>query len=235
MPPVLFRCTAACLVRVITYLVLITRPVSALSDIPRICDKAAKVAALETDVPESVLLAITRTETGRSKNGILEPWPWALNVEGKGIWLASSSEALDHAKSLLHQGIKNFDVGCFQINFRWHGAQFSSIEEMFDPTENARYAAQFLSELFETTGDWSKAAGTYHSRTTKYAARYISRFDKIHAELETQPIVKSPAAASLANNFPLLKRSSIQPHLGSLVPLGNTSGKGLLSRLNGKS
>jgi soluble lytic murein transglycosylase-like protein len=69
------------------------------------------------------------------------------------------------------RGARSYDVGCFQINYRWHGQHFASLDQMFDPDANAAYAARFLSELYAEFGDWSRAAGAYHSRTPVLSPR----------------------------------------------------------------
>ena len=150
-----------------------------------LCDDAARTASYESGVPLAVLQAITRTETGRTTNEGVQPWPWTVNMEGRGVWLESRNEAelfvYDHFKT----GSRSFDVGCFQINYRWHGANFSSIEEMFDPLANARYAALFLKSLFKESGSWNSAVGAFHSRTATYADRYMVRFGEILSNIET--------------------------------------------------
>ncbi len=56
------------------------------------CDRAAQRAALSHGVPLDVLRAISRVETGRALDGQLAPWPWTINVEGKGFWFDSEQE-----------------------------------------------------------------------------------------------------------------------------------------------
>ena len=139
-----------------------------------ICELAAQKAAIESGVPLSVLRAISLTETGRKINGQFKPWPWTVNMEGIGKWFDNYEEAKKYVDRHFDRGARSFDVGCFQINYRWHHQAFSSIEQMFEPMENARYAAKFLSELYDEFGEWSKAAGAYHSRTPKYARKYTA-------------------------------------------------------------
>ena len=79
------------------------------------------------------------------------------------------------------RGAVSFDVGCFQINFRWHGENFDSVEQMFDPAANSDYAARFMAELYAETRDWTRAAGYYHSRTPEFHNRYSARFARILA------------------------------------------------------
>lgn len=145
-------------------------------DLPVLCERAAIEAARRSGVPVSVLKAISLTETGRKTDGAFRPWPWTVNMEGTGHWFDTLDEARAFVFKEFKRGARSFDVGCFQINYKWHNQAFSSIDQMFDPLSNAMYAAKFLSELYAETGDWTAAAGAYHSRTKEYADRYSARF-----------------------------------------------------------
>lgn len=197
-----------------------------------VCDQVAHIAAAEAAMPVSVLQAITRTETGRRRAGTTQPWPWTVNMEGEGRWFDTREEALSYVIEHFERGARSFDVGCFQINYRWHGQHFSTIDQMFDPLENARYAARFLGELYAEKGDWSDAAGAFHSRTPRYANRYIRRFDAFRAALgDGVPVlaasytaattVAEPAPATIVrvNRFPLLQSVGAPRGNGSLVML----------------
>ena len=105
----------------------------------------------------------------------MRAWPWAINREGKGYWFKTREEALAFAKASLAEGRTSFDVGCVQINYRWHGHAFPSLEDMFDPEWTATYAAQFLRTLYEERGSWSAAAGAYHSLTPELARQVPRR------------------------------------------------------------
>lgn len=200
-------------------------------DLPALCESAAQTVALSSGVPASVLRTITLTESGRKHGKHLRPWPWTVNMEGVGKWFATQAEARAYVQTHFDGGARSFDVGCFQINYRWHGQAFSSIDEMFDPMANARYAASFLKSLHAELGDWSLAAGAYHSRTPKYALRYRTRFDQLRATLEgvapppvtntVQAPPPSPPESPLqrANSFPLLQADAALGQLGSLVPI----------------
>lgn len=215
---------------------------SANIDAAKICDAAAHQVAEETGVPNSVLRAITRTETGRTSGGALKPWPWTVNMEGKGVWFDTEDQARAYVFRHFKQGARSFDVGCFQINYRWHGHAFNSIEEMFDPIINTRYAAKFLRELYAEFGDWTDAAGAYHSRTQKYANRYMARYAEIHSKLSNaaQPTRKVGTSAPVIhpvnpprkNTFSLLTGSGTSGSLGSLMPTTST-GRALLSPKSG--
>lgn len=215
-------------------LFLIATPALSASDLSLICDRAAAHAARETGVPLSVLQAISLTETGRKRDGKMRPWPWTVNMEGKGVWFDTEDEARAYVYKNYKRGARSFDVGCFQINYKWHGQNFASIEEMFEPIPNALYAAKFLLELYDEKGSWGAAAGAYHSRTPKYATRYEKRFKAYRAALignDTNPPLAlavanvTPTPASVpqpvirVNLYPLLQNNGDLRTLGSLVPL----------------
>jgi len=150
------------------------------------CERVAEEAARRSGVPVSVLKAITLTETGRKTEGKFRPWPWTVNMEGAGHWFDTLDEARAYVFKEFKRGARSFDVGCFQINYKWHNEAFSSIDEMFDPLANALYAAKFLSDLYTETGSWNAAAGAYHSRTKEYADRYAARFADLRQRYAAQ-------------------------------------------------
>lgn len=188
-----------------------------------LCQDAARIAAERTGVPYAVLIAITQTETGRARGGTVEPWPWAINDLGDGHWFATRQEAETYAESALAAGRTSFDLGCFQLNYRWHHDGFPSTDAMLEPEANAIYAARFLADLYAESGDWSAAAGAYHSRTEVHATRYRARFDALYAAATGQPVPSGPltiAREDHVNAFPLLQPGDGRRAPGSLVPLG---------------
>lgn len=173
-----------------------------------LCEQAIVNGARRGGIPPEVLHAVALTETGRNQNGKMRPWPWAINREGKGFWFKNQEEALAFARESLAEGRESFDVGCVQINYRWHGHAFPSLEQMFDPEYTATYAAQFLRNLYEERGSWSEAAGAYHSLTPDKAAIYRIRFDQVLAGLE--PGALPDAETLMANATPDKRMSSRQ-------------------------
>ena len=167
-----------------------------------LCERAIVNGARRGGVPVEVLHAVALTETGKKQDGRLRAWPWAINREGKGYWFDSYEEALAFAKASLAEGRTSFDVGCVQINYRWHGHAFPSIEDMFDPEWTATYAAQFLRTLYEERGDWAAAAGAYHSLTPELAQKYSARF---------RTLLAGPAAEGLTDAEALV--AAVEPRL----------------------
>ena len=179
------------------------------------CDYAAAQAAQDSGVPIDILLAITRVETGRGA-GEPRPWPWTINADGTGNWYANKDEAVSAATAHETDGTGTFDVGCFQLNIKWHGQGFASFEDMFDPTQNAAYAARFLAQLYQETGDWAAAVSAYHSRTPDLAEAYLAKVTAILNDPAAPETVSAPQPRE--NLFPLLQAGD-QGSAGSIVPL----------------
>lgn len=183
-----------------------------------ICRNAAIQAADRHGVPRDVLVAITLVETGTNRGGSYGAWPWTVNVAGKGFWLDSRAAALLHAQRALARGQPSFDVGCFQLNYRWHGQHFASIDHMFEPGPSGDYAAKFLKSLHGETGDWIKAAGLYHSRTPKHANRYRALVAKSVQRMGgkvPEAVAGTEVASSTSPSGRVLRKSSD----GSFWPL----------------
>lgn len=202
------------------------------------CDHAAVLASQDTAVPLAILWALTRTETGHFQNKTLVPWPWTVNAAGTGHWLITKQQALKTAKAAIHKNAKSTDIGCFQLNYHWHGKQFGSLANMLDPMKNAAYAAKFLGQLYQETGNWISAAGRFHSRTEKYARPYRQRFQRILSGFEpaSQSVrhpflaIKPSGSDGHQNQFPLLKAGLKNTAHGSLMPLAEGSQSALFDR-----
>ncbi len=126
------------------------------------------------NIPGNILLGIGLQEAGVSRGGRLTVWPWAVNAAGEGRLFDSRAAAMGWVRERHASGVQSIDVGCMQINLRWHPNAFNTLEEGFDPFINVDYAARFLRGLYAETGDWMRAAGAYHSRTPDHAEVYLA-------------------------------------------------------------
>ena len=156
-------------------IILALFPLSAQSTV-RDCEELAKQIGQDAGLPQHLLPAIARIESGRSLNGKRKAWPWALNHAGKGLYFEKKSSALDYLTTTTAKGRTNIDVGCMQINHYWHGQEFKSLEQMIDPVQNVTYAAKFLRQLYKQHGSWADAVQHYHSPDENRGKRYFSGF-----------------------------------------------------------
>lgn len=138
------------------------------------CKKYILKAEQNLGIPPGLLSAISLIESGKAAPGHedLVAWPWVINVEGKPEYHKTKTEAVKALNKHLDAGILNIDVGCMQINYRHHGAEFKSPAYMMDPRRNVDYAAKFLRALRQQHNSWTKAVGHYHSATLKHQVPY---------------------------------------------------------------
>ena len=119
-----------------------------------LCQKAALQAEKKFSIPDGLLQAISLVETGHAREGEMTAWPWTVNVNGAGHYFQTRPEAERFVNSKKTLGAASVDIGCFQINTKWHGQAFASPARMFEPASAALYAASFLSTLYDEFGDW---------------------------------------------------------------------------------
>lgn len=124
-----------------------------------ICEAEMIRASRESGVPLPVLYAVALTETGQ-RDGLRA---YAMNIHGRPAFHATLGEALATFDRVRRQGETLVDIGCMQINFRYHGKKFASVEEMFAPSRNVDYAAGFLKDLRRTEGSWTATVARYHA------------------------------------------------------------------------
>ncbi len=135
------------------------------------------------NIPRGLLIAIAFVESGRTTDrGNSVPWPWTINAGGTGQFFDTKAEAVAEAQRLLDAGQRSIDVGCMQINLRYHPNAFRNLEEAFDPARNVAYGAQFLRSLHRLQGSWRKAVERYHSsddgRREQYRDRVLARWSE---------------------------------------------------------
>lgn len=144
-----------------------------LPQIDKLCEREMISASHKHNVPLGMLYAVGLTETGRGDS----LRPYALNVDGKAVYELTKPAAIRAFSLATRKGAKFIDVGCMQINHRYHGKNFKSVEQMLDPAVNVEYAARFLAELKGREGSWTKAVARYHAGPDNDPAqkRYVCR------------------------------------------------------------
>ena len=146
----------------------------------RQCTQQFPTQESRNGIPTHLLAAISSTESGRWHDGLglALPWPWTINVEGKGYYFDSKAEAIAKTRAHMAQGARSLDIGCLQVNLKHHPNAFRNLEEAFDPAHNVAYGAKFLRSNYDELGDWIKATAAYHSRTNQRGNAYLARIEK---------------------------------------------------------
>ncbi len=133
-----------------------------------LCEAEMAKASATYDVPLGILYSVGLTETGQ--RGLLDPF--AMNIDGRSTRSASLADALTNFNAAVAHGAKLIDIGCMQINQRWHGQDFASVQEMFDIRRNVDYAARFLRGLRASEGSWTMAVARYNAGPANPAAQH---------------------------------------------------------------
>ncbi len=143
---------------------------SALLTVPPAYQRVAR----EYGVPAGILFAIALTESGRQSGDRVLPYPWTLNIEGRGEYFSSRHEADTRLSQLIREG-RSPDIGLMQVNWKYHHNKLGAPDQAIDPWLNLRAGALVLRKCYEETGDWWQAVGRYHSRTPARAKTYRQR------------------------------------------------------------
>lgn len=139
-----------------------------------------QVVATERAIPEAIFYAVALTESGRDveAQGIRRPWPWTLNVAGKGYYYSTRLEAWQALRDWLAQGRRSIDIGLMQVNWRYHRERLGDPWQALDPYHNMRVGAEILQDCYASRQDWWDSVGCYHApANSERASRYRRRVE----------------------------------------------------------
>ncbi len=134
--------------------------------------------ATESGIPSTMLYAVAMTESATQINdsNLYRPWPWTLNVAGKGYFFDSRVAAWQALKKWIRQGRRSIDIGLMQVNWGYHGKKLGTPWQALDPYHNLRVGADILNNCYQNRKDWWASVGCYHSPANKQRAeRYRQR------------------------------------------------------------
>ena len=185
----------------------------ALGSFENICLSEARRAEAQHGIPSGLLQSITRVEAGRKTvTGEFMPWAWTLNDAGEGLFFDSREAAMRHLEAAVAAPGHSVDVGCMQVNTKWHMEGFHDLSDMLDPVQNADYAAGFLLDLHEAHQSWDDAVKHYHSsepaKNVAYHGRVLAELERFLADDDAAapavavPPVTEPADPVAENSLP---------------------------------
>lgn len=131
------------------------------------CAEAARSAEQRRGLPTGLLAAIGSIESGG--------WSWSVNGNDgmSGRRFANAEDAMRYTEGLLGAGLRTIDLGCFQVDLRYHPDAFPRWQDAFDGDANADAAAGILNRLHAQTGDWPRAVALYHSADLQRGQSYL--------------------------------------------------------------
>jgi hypothetical protein len=143
------------------------------------CEKVIETIEDYTDIPKNLLLSIGKSESGRIlKNNKYVIWPWTVNHAGKSLFFDTKKQMQKYVLKHVELNDYNLDVGCMQINLKWHKNNFKKISDMFAIEPNVSYAASFLLQLKNKHGSWDKAIKHYHSSDPNKNKPYLIKVNQ---------------------------------------------------------
>lgn len=140
-------------------------------------------------VPPDLLFAVALQESQQlwstPSARTLLPWPWTLNIAGRGARYPTRLACLATLEATLAGGQRLVDIGLMQVCWKFHAQRFARPAEALDPIANLHAGAQILAEHYRDTLAWPIAVARYHSKTAwrgeAYAAQVFARLRALHA------------------------------------------------------
>ena len=198
--------------KILFFLIITLFPFQVFSSVNNVCEKNISEIERQIDIPKGLLTAIGLTESGRYINKS-KPiiWPWTINIKTKSLFFDNKKQMLKFLNSQVKEGNFDFDVGCMQVNLKWHGKYFKKISDSIDPKTNISYATSFLYKLKSDHKSWTEAIKRYHSsnpnKNVKYHKKVLANWkiqDKKTENLKISKINDDNLKLHVKNNQPKL-------------------------------
>ncbi len=175
----------------ISFLILAKEAFADNIDKLKLCENTIESVELQTDIPKGLLLGIGKAEAIRKINNKYIIWPWTINHAGKSLFFDTKKQMTNYVFKNLKRNDFNIDVGCMQINIKWHKNNFKKISDMFEINPNISYAASFLQQLKNKYGSWDKAIKHYHSSDPKKNKPYLIKVKSFWKKVAEEKIIKA--------------------------------------------
>jgi hypothetical protein len=189
---------------------LATMVTSAISAIPATaqaqdgisCPQLIASTEAKRQIPRGLLMAIAVTESG--VNGV--PNPHAMNIAGKTYHARDLEDMAQVISNNWSKGVRSIDVGCMQINLKYHGQKFARLTDLLHSPTNVDYGASYLIKLAIDRGSWREGVMDYHnklsaSRRQWYGCKVWNNYLRINAA--TDGFINcgaTPKGSSVASN-----------------------------------
>ena len=180
----------ASIIFTLSFLILGKEALADNNDKLKLCENTIESVELQTDIPKGLLLGIGKAEAIRKINNKYIIWPWTINHAGKSLFFDNKEQMKNYVFKNLKRKDFNIDVGCMQINIKWHKNNFKKISDMFEVNPNISYAASFLKQLKNKHGSWDKAIKHYHSSDPKKNNPYLIKVKNFWKKAENTKIIK---------------------------------------------
>jgi len=148
-------------------LILTCNPLSA-NTLEQILDEECKM------VPRDIVLRVVTHESKSTYQGRIQPWPWTLNIDGKGYYFSNYHKALLAAIKAHRNGAEKLGIGFGQIEWKYHKDRFDkNIAAALHPRRNIKVVCEILVEAWSSkrVKTWEDAIAYYHRPVLDNIAR----------------------------------------------------------------
>lgn len=149
-------------------------------NVPSVYYKTAMAKGLDP----KLLFSIALVESGKKIGNIYGPWPWTLNVKGKGEYFKTREMAVRRLKHILQEGDENVAIGPMQVFWRYNKSYFKNPEQALDPHKNIEVGAEILKFFYNKNNDLVWAIGAYYSPNNEkkaawYRGKVMSKYQRV--------------------------------------------------------
>lgn len=175
------------------------------------CPELIANAEARRQIPRGLLMAIAVTESGL--NGT--PNPFAMNIAGRAYHAKNTSEMSQIITANKKRGITSIDVGCMQINLKYHEDNFQSYKQLLNSATNVEYGASYLIKLAREQNSWREGVMDYHHKNNRtrrawYGCKVWNNYLRItHARSGYVACARTPNGSSVASNASAVAKSPL--------------------------
>ncbi len=174
--------------KIIAFFFLIFHYTNSYSENIKSCNFYTEKYGKVFNLPNNLLTSISLVESGiKKEKNDFSSWPWTLNVSGRSIYFDKKEDVLNFLEKNADK--KSIDVGCMQINTKYHLNNFENVSQMIEPEQNVKYAASFLSKLFKRHKSWNEAISRYHSSIPYRQKIYLKKVYSFWNNLRQKKII----------------------------------------------
>lgn len=165
------------------------------------CPSLIAQVEAQKNIPRGLLMAIAVTESAIDG----KPDPYAMNIAGRSYHARGIQDMANVIQANWTKGVKSIDVGCMQVNLKFHGHKFARMTDLLDSVTNVEYGASYLVSLATEAGSWKEAVMNYHNRNNPsrrawYGCKVWNNYLRVSmAQSGFLPCGKTPAGSSTAS------------------------------------
>lgn len=187
------------------------------------CQSLISTAEQRYNIPTGLLMAIALTESGDKTGG---PNPHAMNIAGMTYIAPNIENMAGVIQRGYNTGQTSIDVGCMQVNLKYHAHNFRSPYELLNSRVNVDYGARYLASLANDTKSWRDAVMTYHNaknpaRRAWYGCNVWNNYLRVHRAGQGYMACGKANGSSTASTMAPVRVAAATPRSAPQVPLAS--------------